>query len=166
MTSTNKNTTSGKSTSWKKSLIIGIIGISIGVLVAVIFAINQTKPNKQPTTTPTRGALTLTKVSPQPPIFESIWSTEKITLTFNKPIDQKTIFHQISPSENLKLIFNESSPSSFSFVPLTGWEENVQYALSVSKQLSSTSGEQLEKDLEIKFTRRAPENLPEPIENY
>ena len=166
MTSTNKNTASGKSTSWKRNLIIGIIGISIGVWVAVIFAINQTKPDKQPIPPPTKEALTLTKVSPQPPIFESIWSTEKITLVFNKPIDPKTIFHQISPSEDLKLIFSESSPNSFSFVPLTGWEENIQYTLSISKRLSSTFGEQLEKDLEIKFTRRAPENLPEPIENY
>ncbi len=166
MTSTNKNTTNGKSTSWKKNLIIGVIGISVGVLIAVIFAINQAKPDKQPTPPPTKEPLTLTKVSPQPPIFQSIWSTEKITLTFNKPIDPKTIYHQVAPPEDLKLIFNQSSPNSFSFVPLTGWEENVQYTLSVSKRLSSTSGEQLEKDLEIKFTRHAPENLPEPIENY
>lgn len=165
MTTPNKNT-SGKSNAWKKNLIIGITGISIGVFIAIIFAINQNKPDKQSTPLPLKETLTLINVRPQPPVFESIWSTEKITLAFNKPINPKTIRYQISPPEDLKLIFNESSPTSFSFVPFTGWEENVQYTLSVSKQLSSTSGEQLEKDLEIKFTRKAPENLPEPIENY
>lgn len=164
--STNKNPV-GKSTFWKKNLIIGIIGISIGVLIAIIYAFVQSKPDKKPAPSPTtKEGLTLIKINPQPPTFESVWSTEKITLTFNKPIDQKTIYHQVSPPEDLKIIFNGASPTSFSFVPLTGWKENVQYTLSVSKQLSSTSGEQLAKDLEVKFTRHAPENLPEPIENY
>lgn len=161
----NKNA-NDKSTFWGKKLIVATIAISTGVIIAVIFAIIQNKPNKQPIHPPTKEALSLIKVNPQPPTFESIWSTEKITLIFNKPIDRKTIYHQIFPQEDLKIIFSETSPTSLSFVPLTGWEENVQYTLSVSKRLSSTSGEQLEKDIEIKFTRHAPENLPEPIENY
>lgn len=131
----------------------------IGILIAILITIKSFTSSPAP-------ELSLLSVSPPPPSFESIWSTELITISFSEPINPKTIEYAVSPSVQTRPIFQPSPSSSFSILPLSGWTENQTYTIVISNKLKAISGTSLKKDISITFTRRAPEKLNIPNESY
>lgn len=111
-------------------------------------------------------ALSLIDVFPKPPFFESAWSTELISFSFDQPLDPETIKYSVNPEENTRLVVKSDSPNSFSILPLTGWEENQEYSITVFKSLSSKNGYKLNNDITIALTRRFPQNFVGPDESY
>lgn len=110
-------------------------------------------------------ALNLIDVFPKPPFFESAWSTELIKFSFDQPLDPETIKYSVNPEENTRLIVKPDSPNSFSILPLTGWEENQEYSITVFKNLSSKNGYKLNNDISVTLTRRFPQNFVGPDES-
>lgn len=116
--------------------------------------------------TPTPSQLSLVSITPSPPEFESIWSTEKISLTFDQIIDPNTISYRVSPSTRTKTIFDNSQPQTFSIVPLTGWQENQVYTITVSQKLSTPNHAQLDSPLTFTITRKLPNLDDLPTQSY
>lgn len=140
---------------WILLLSAGLIGILIAILITI----------KSFTSTPA-PELSLLSVNPPPPSFESIWSTELITISFSEPINPKTLEYSVSPNIQTRPTFQASASNSFSVLPLSGWTENQAYTIVISKKLKAVSGTSLKKDVSITFTRRAPEKLNVPNESY
>ncbi len=120
-------------------------------------------PDSVDSPTSTTSELSLVSITPTPPEFESIWSTEKISLTFNQVINPDTISYRVSPPTRTKTIFDDSQPQTFSIVPLTGWQENQTYTITVSQKLSTPNQQQLNSPLTFTITRKLPnlDDLPE-----
>jgi len=120
-------------------------------------------PSSVDSPTPTISKLSLVSITPAPPEFESIWSTEKISLTFDQIINPDTISYRVSPSTRTKTIFDDSQPQVFSIIPLTGWQENQAYTITVSQKLSTPNHQQLDSPLTFTITRKLPnlDDLPE-----
>lgn len=118
-------------------------------------------PDSVDSPTPTTSKLSLVSITPTPPEFKSIWSTEKISLTFDQIINPDTISYRVSPSTRTKTIFDDSQPQTFSIVPLTGWQENQVYTITVSQKLSTPNHLQLDSPLTFTITRKLP-NLDDP----
>lgn len=140
---------------WILLLSAGLIGILIAILITI----------KSITSVPT-PELSLLSVNPPLPSFESIWSTELITISFSEPINPKTLEYRVSPNVQTRPIFQSSPSNSFSILPLSGWTENQAYTIVISKKLKTLSGVTLKKEISITFTRRAPEKLNIPNESY
>ena len=140
---------------WILLLSAGLIGILIAILITIKSITSGPVPE-----------LSLLSVNPSPPSFESIWSTELITISFTEPINPKTLDYSISPNIQTRPTFQASASNSFSVLPLSGWTENQAYTIVISKKLKAVSGTSLKKDISITFTRRAPEKLNAPNESY
>jgi len=123
-------------------------------------------PDSIDSPTPVTSKLSLISITPTPPEFESIWSTEKISLTFDQIINPDTISYQVSPSTRTKTIFDDSQPQTFSIVPLTGWQENQTYAITISQNLSTPNQYQLDSPLTFTITRRLPDLDDLPNQSY
>lgn len=113
------------------------------------------------------SGLKLTNISPQPPVFESFWTTEKLTLEFNSPLKPETIRYLFLPDTKTKLVFDPAKPREFSIIPFSGWQENQVYSITVKAGLTATSQQVLEKDLTISISRKTPpeESLTFPPNN-
>lgn len=149
----------------KKNWLIFVLSLIIGSVTALLFIKKQLQsfPDREPLESQT---LRLIGIFPKPPIFESAWSTELIKFSFDQPLDPETIKYSVNPEENTKLIVKPDSPNSFSILPLTGWEENQEYSITVFKNLSSKNGYKLNNDISVTFTRRFPQNFVGPDESY
>lgn len=156
----------------RKWLIIGGIIIII-ILIAASSRSQKTAPAITPSKKPVdyfkrlitpssiTTALVLQSVSPQPPTYESLWSTRKITFTFNETLDKNTISYRVSPLTKTRLIFDENSPKSFSILSLTGWNANQPYTFNIDSSLKSLNGNPLSQDINISLTRIEPALNPD-----
>lgn len=139
-------------------------------LVSITYFI-FTKPKMPPPQTlpspiqePQKESLLLISINPPPPTFESIWSVEPIILNFNQPLNPQTIKYQIQPTTTVRVVIDDNNPNRFSLLPLSGWNENQPYSVIISSQLSSTTGNQLDKDITFTFTRLVPKTISHPEE--
>lgn len=119
-------------------------------------------PTFSPPASPSSNLLQLIDIQPAPPSFESIWPNERIYFTFNQSLDQTTINYQLKPQTKTRLFFDQTSPASFSILPLNGWETNQLYQITLSKTLSTPSDIGLTDDITITFTRTEPVELDIP----
>lgn len=152
----------------KKNGIYFLLLLLILVLVVVFYFLFKSKGSNPTITPPTSSPqqepipptsglpLELLQVNPTN-TFVSNWSIEPILLTFNQPIDSNSIQYQVSPATETKISLFIDDPNSFNIVPLSGWNENQDYTITVSS-ITSKSGSRLNQP--ITFTiRREP--LPE-----
>ncbi|MFH0942698.1 MAG: Ig-like domain-containing protein [Candidatus Beckwithbacteria bacterium] len=100
--------------------------------------------------------LKIINITPQPPVFETLWSTEKLTIQFNSPLKPETIRYLFLPDTKTKLVFDPQKPDEFSIIPFTGWQENQVYTITLKADLTATAGEKLSKDITISLTRKLP----------
>lgn len=149
----------------KKYWLIVLLSLLIGSIAALLFIRKQLPPKSQPLPKP-GIVLNLVDITPKLPVFESAWSTELIKFTFDQPLDPGTIKYNVTPQENTRLVFKEEAPNAFSVLPLTGWEENQLYTITIFKDLSSREGSKMTREIEITFTRKFPQNFVEPEESH
>jgi len=155
----------------RKLLIIG--GLILIIIAIVFFSSKKTPSSITPqknqidyfkrliTPSSQQTALVLETISPQPPTYESLWSTHKITFTFNEEVDKNTINYQVSPSVKTKLIFDDNNPKSFSILSLTGWGADQPYVFTIDSSLKSINGRSLPQDINITLTRIEPSLNPD-----
>ena len=105
---------------------------------------------------PSNTSLTLIQTSPSTPTFKSAWSAVPITFQLNSPINFDTIEYTVDPPVQTRLLTEKGDQNSFSIIPLTGWKEKQKYRITISKSLTSVTGEQLSKDATLAFTRELP----------
>lgn len=147
----------------KRNWLLAVFSIVTGGIIALIALLSppQTVAPQKPET-----ALQLINISPQPPVFESAWSTDPIKFTFSQPLNSQTIKYIVNPTEDTRLIFKDESPNAFAILSLSGWKENQPYTITISGQLSSEEGQRLEKDINLTLTRKFPTNFIEPEESH
>lgn len=143
---------------------IFVLSLIIGPIIALLLVRKQLQlaPEDKSLAPQT---LNLVNVFPKPPIFESAWSTELIKFTFDQPLNPETIKYNITPQENTRVIFKSDSPDIFSVLPLTGWEENQEYTITILKELSSKEGYKLNKEIVVTFIRKFPQSFVGPEES-
>ena len=142
----------------KKYLLMIILSLMLGSITALMFIKKQLQPIPKDKILISQ-MLNLVDISPKPPVFESTWSTELIKFTFDQPLNPETIKYNIIPQENTRVVFKSDSPNAFAVLPLTGWEENQEYSITVSKDLSSKDGYKLNRDGSVAFTRKLPQDF-------
>ncbi len=133
----------------KTSFLVILFLVSLASIIYLGFVTKNPQPSVSP--------LTLTQISPTTSTFKSVWSAEPILFQLNAPINFDTIKFTVTPNVQTRLLTEKERPNSFSILPLTGWKEKQQYRITISKQLSSVSGEQLAKDATFTFTRELPQ---------
>ena len=141
-------------------VVFGLIVLTVALLVALP---KSKKEDIQPVATPpTVSEFRYLRKIPESGEIKSIWGTEPLTFVFNKPIDPNSIIYAISPQVDSKVSVKPETPTQFSIIPLSGWEANTTYTISIT-QAAANTGQLLRQNVVTTFTRTLS---PEDIQDF
>jgi hypothetical protein len=136
--------------------------LAIGLFILLILLLSYfgigSDNEQQPTPPPAvvdNTPFFLKTITPTPPTFTSIRSTEPIIFQFNKPININSVKVAIKPDVEYQIIYKSTDPTKFGVVANEGWDVDKEYTIIVSKTLSSITGTPLSEDITTSFTRKS-----------
>lgn len=103
--------------------------------------------------------LLLLKTEPPPGAHQTPFTASAIIFTFNEKLHPLSVSYSVSPTIELAWKFG-GDQNILQFYPMSPWEANQEYKLTISKELRSLSGQKLKEDLIFFYKLVPPQDYP------
>ncbi|MDP3888526.1 MAG: Ig-like domain-containing protein [bacterium] len=119
----------------------------LSFLAGSLFVLNLFSSKQTNKTPAPQSFLTATRNFPSPGPHQTPVPGEAIIFTFNQKINPETLSFTVSPNIDLKWSLDDIKTTLSIYPSIDPWEENKEYQLTISKNLSSVEGNKLKEDL-------------------
>lgn len=154
-----------------------MIAVIIIIILIAVDALNEGSQKNRPSSAPYSSAgilqtpisnpliqiespnpqyLNVVKTDPENNVLKSVWSVEPVVIYFDEEINFSSVNVTSEPNPGVRYDVFNNNPKALSIFPFNGWDANVTYTITLSRQTRSKAGKPLAKDYTFTFKRLIP----------